>query len=133
MNEPVNPRAAKAVRAVFAGTLCLEAITVLFVPRAVSQFGDGLTTAKLTYALALAGLLIVTAGLLRRPWGLGLGTVLQLGIIACGIMTTAMYVLGVIFTAIWVYGLRVRGQVLRHYAAMDAANQPAGKQAENGE
>lgn len=116
-----NPRAAKAVRAVFAGTLCLEAITVLFVPRAVSQFGDGLTTAKLTYALTLAGLLIITAGLMRHSWALGLGSVLQLGIIGCGVMTNAMYVLGVIFTAIWVYGLRVRGQVLRHYAAMAAA------------
>jgi len=120
MSEQLNPRAAKAIRAVFAGTLTLEAITVLFVPRAVAQFGDGLTTAKLAYALTLAGLLLLTAGLLRFRWGLAVGTVLQLAIIGCGVMTTAMYVLGVIFTAIWLYALRVRGQVLRHYAAMAA-------------
>lgn len=123
MSEPINPRATKAIRGVFAGILCLEAITVLFVPRAVAQFGDGLTTAKLAYTLSLAGLLIITAGLLRRHWALGLGTLLQLAIIGCGVLTTAMYVLGAVFAAIWIYALRVRTQVLRHYAAL-AAQRP---------
>jgi uncharacterized protein DUF4233 len=110
--ESPNPRTVKAVRGVFAATLTLEALTVLFVPRAVAQSGSGLTTTKLVILIVLAVLLIVAAGLQRRQVGLVLGTVLQVGLIACGVMTGAMYVLGIIFTAIWLYELHIRRQLL---------------------
>ena len=110
--EGPNPRTARAVRGVFAATLTLEALTVLFVPRAVSQFGSGLTTTKLVILLVLAALFIVAAGLIRRPFGLVLGSVLQLCLIACGVMTNAMYILGVIFGAIWLYELHIRKLLL---------------------
>lgn len=108
-----NPRAARAVRGVFAGTLCLEALTVLFVPRAIAQTGSGLTTSRLVLLLVLAGLLILTAGLLRFPAALVAGSVLQVALVGCGIIVSAMYVLGVIFVGIWIYELRVRAQLLR--------------------
>lgn len=110
--EGPNPRTVKAVRGVFAATLTLEALTVLFVPRAVAQSGSGLTTTKLVLLFVLAGLLIVAAALIRRPAGLVLGSILQLGLIACGVMTGAMYVLGVIFGAIWLYELHIRRVLL---------------------
>lgn len=110
--ESPNPRTVKAVRGVFAATLTLEALTVLFVPRAVAQSGSGLTTTKLVILIVLAVLLIVAAGLQRRQVGLVLGTVLQVGLIACGVMTGAMYVLGIVFTAIWLYELHIRRQLL---------------------
>jgi hypothetical protein len=106
-------RAERAVRGVLAGTLGLEALMVLFVPRAIAQTGPGLTTGRLVVLLVLFALLLVTAFVVPRRAGLILGTVLQFAVIACGMFTLAMYVLGVIFLAIWVYELRVRSQLLR--------------------
>lgn len=107
-----NPRTRKAVRGVFAGTLVLEALMVLFVPRAIARTSEGLSGLSLGVLLGLAVLLVVCAGLMGRRAGLVLGSVLQLAVIACGVLTGAMYVLGVIFAAIWVYELRVRAQIL---------------------
>jgi hypothetical protein len=101
------------VRAAFAATLCLEALTVLFVPRAIAQFGPGLTATRLTLLLGLAGLLLVAAFLQGYPAGRLLGSVLQAGVVATGLLTAAMYVLGVLFTAVWLYLLRLRRDLLR--------------------
>jgi hypothetical protein len=104
--------AARAVRGMFAGTLCLEAFTVVLVPRTVAQFGTGLTTVKLAVLLVLAALLVVVAFLQRRRWGTPLGSVLQVGVIGCGVLTGAMYALGGIFALIWLYELRLRRELL---------------------
>ncbi len=107
-----HPRTVRAVNGVFSATLTLEALVVLFVPRAVAQFGSGLTTTKLVILVVLAVLLVATALMVKRPWALVVGSVLQVAIIACGVMTTAMYVLGAIFGAIWLYELQIRRQLL---------------------
>jgi len=109
----VETRAARAVRSAFAATLCLEALTLLFVPRAIAQFGPGLTATRLTLVLGLAGLLLVTAFLQRYRAGRLLGSALQAGVVATGLLTAAMYVLGVLFTAVWLYLLRLRRDLLR--------------------
>lgn len=107
-----DPRTVRAVRGAFAATLVLEALVVLLVPRTVAQFGSGLTGWKLTLLLVLAGLFILAAALLRRPYGLPLGTGLQAALIACGFLTKAMFLLGVIFALVWYYLLRVRRDLL---------------------
>ena len=54
--------------------------------------------------LALVSVLL--AGLIGRyRWALGVGTVLQFVIIAAGIEIPALYVLGVIFCALWFTGI----------------------------
>lgn len=103
----------RAVRGIFAATLCLEALTVLFVPRALAGSDGGLTRTRLIILLVLAAALLAAAALQGRSFGLVLGTALQLAVIASGVLTSAMYVLGVIFAAIWVYELRIRAQLLR--------------------
>lgn len=105
-------RAERAVRAAFAATLALEALLMLFVPRAIAQSGPGLTAGRLAVLLSLAGVLLVAAGLQRRRFGLALGSALQFVVIATGLLATAMYFLGVIFGLIWIYLLRVRREVL---------------------
>lgn len=104
--------AARAVRGVIAGTLCMEAFTVALVPGVVAKFGSGLTALKLTLLLSLAVVLVVVAFLQRRPWGLAVASALQVAVLACGLLTTAMYGLGGIFVLIWVYELRVRRELL---------------------
>jgi len=107
-----DPRTARAVRGTFATALVLEALVVLLVPRTVAQFGSGLTAWKLAVLLVLAGLFVLAAGLVGRTYGLAVGTALQAALIACGFLTRAMFVLGVIFALVWYYLLRVRRDLL---------------------
>ena len=56
----------------------------------------------------LAVCALVLGGLVGRPgmrWALWAGTVLQALVIAAGVVVPAMYVLGVIFAALWVTGI----------------------------
>jgi Protein of unknown function (DUF4233) len=106
-------RVKRALRGVFAAVLSLESLAVLFVPRAIAQFGAGLTALRLVFLLGLAGLLLLAAFLQRWRAGLALGSVLQLAIITTGLLTGAMYVVGGLFTATWIYLLRVRRSLLR--------------------
>lgn len=117
MTEPAGgpgreARVARAVRGALAAALLLEAVTVLFVPRAIAQVGDGLTAGRLAVLLTLAGLLLVAAGLQRRRAGLILGSVLQLALIATGLLTPVMYVLGALFGLVWIFLLRLRRDLL---------------------
>jgi len=57
-------------------------------------------------ALALCALLL--SGMVGRPrmgWAVKAGTVLQVMVIAAGVVVPAMYVLGVIFAALWGTGI----------------------------
>jgi hypothetical protein len=114
---PVDPeaarrRAARAIRGAFAAVLSLEALAVLFVPRAIAQFGPGLTAVRLALLLTLAALLLAAAFLQRHRVGLVLGTVLQACLIATGVLSGAMYVVGVLFLGVWLYLLYGRRRVL---------------------
>ena len=112
--EARRARAMRAARGALAGALMLEAIAVLFVPRAIAPLDDvGLTGGRLAVLLTLAGLLLLASGLQRSRAGLVLGSVLQLAVIATGVLLTAMYVLGVIFAAAWLYLLKVRRDLTR--------------------
>lgn len=103
-----------AIRGTLAAALCLEALTVLFAPRAIARVGDGgLTGAKLVVLVVLAAALFVTAGLVKRKAGLVLGSVLQVAVIATGVLVGAMYFLGLLFACVWAYALWVRQEILR--------------------
>lgn len=47
--------------------------------------------------------LVALAGLQRWAWAVYAGAVAQLGLILLGILTPAMYVIGAVFAALWVY------------------------------
>jgi Protein of unknown function (DUF4233) len=101
-----------AVRGTLAAGLILEGITVLFVPLAVARV-DGLGPVRLTLVLVLAVALFVAAGMQRRRAGLVLGTVLQVAVIACGVIAPAMYFLGLLFAGVWAYLLWIRQEIAR--------------------
>jgi hypothetical protein len=107
-------RRGHAIRGTLAAALCLEALTVLFVPRAVARVGDeGLTGTRLTILIVIAALLFLAAGLVKRPAGIVLGSALQVAVIATGVMVGAMYFLGLLFAGVWAYVLWVRQEILR--------------------
>ncbi|MGY1603088.1 DUF4233 domain-containing protein [Geodermatophilus sp. SYSU D00815] len=109
----VDPaRAAKALSGGAAAALLLEAIVVLFVPRGIAQSGPGLTGFRLTALLVLFALLVVAAGLQRRPQGLLIGTALQVPVVLTGLFNSVMWLLGGVFALIWLYLLQVRKELL---------------------
>ncbi|HEU5006949.1 MAG TPA: DUF4233 domain-containing protein [Jatrophihabitantaceae bacterium] len=104
-------RANKATRGALAGILGLEAVVTLLVPRAIA-FTTGLGLTRTLILVGLAVLMIVAAGLVRRPFGIGVGTVLQLLFVLTGILLPAMFVVGAIFAAIWGYLLSLRHELV---------------------
>ena len=106
-------RVERAVHGTLAAALILEALTVLFVPRAIAPLSDdGLTGGQLAFLLGLVGALVVAAGLQRRDAGRLLGSVLQVPVVATGFLVGAMFVLGLLFAGVWIYLLRIRGELL---------------------
>lgn len=97
--------------------LILEALVVLFVPRAIAQSGPGLTPWRLTAVLAVVVALIVVAALQRRSWGPQAGLLVQLPVLATGLLTGVMFFLGALFLALWAYHLRIRAELLGPAAA----------------
>ena len=104
-------RANKATRGAMAGILGLEALVVLLIPRAIA-FTSGLGSTRTTILFVLAGVLIVAAALVRRPWGIAVGSVLQLMFFLTGIMIATMFLVGAIFIAIWGRLLMLRHEVI---------------------
>jgi hypothetical protein len=112
VTAPDPVRAGRALNGAAAGVMVLEGIVVLFVPRGIAQEGVGLTGFRLVYLLVLAVLLIVASGLQRRPYGLVVGTVLQVPVLLTGLFNGVMWFLGGIFLLIWLYLLQVRKELL---------------------
>jgi Protein of unknown function (DUF4233) len=114
LREAAERRRDRAVSGTLAAGLILEGITVLFVPMAVARIGaGGISGTRLTLLLVLAGALFATAGLQRRRVGRILASLLQLAVIATGVIVPAMYFLGLLFTGVWVYLLWVRQEIDR--------------------
>ncbi len=88
--------------------LGMEAVVVLLaiVPAKALEHVSGGTAGMVGGAIALVA--IVLAGCVGRPrmgWALYAGSALQFLVIASGVVIPAMYVLGVIFTALWFTGI----------------------------
>ena len=112
MTAPDPVRAARALYGGAAAVLVLEAIVVLFVPRGIAQTGPGLTGFRLTFLLTLAVLLILAAGVQRRPRGLIIGTVLQVPLVLTGLFNSVLWLIGGIFALLWLYLLQLRRDML---------------------
>jgi Protein of unknown function (DUF4233) len=110
--EDRRRRADRATRGVLAAVLCLEAFVVLLVPRAIAQTAQGLSETKTLLLVALAIVLICCGFLLRRPWGIGLGSVLQLVLATTVVLIPVLGVVLLMFLLVWLYLLRTRRQLV---------------------
>lgn len=83
--------------------LAFEAIVVMLAIPVALNFGVLADRTGLVVGggFALALLLLLGIGTLRRPWGIAAGWVLQGLVIATGIVVPAMLVMGAIFAALW--------------------------------
>ena len=112
MTAPDPVRAARALGGAGAAVLLIEGIVVLFVPRGIAQSGPGLSGGRLWILLALALVLILAAGLQRRPQGVVVGTVLQVPLLLTGLLNGVMWFLGGAFVLVWLYLLELRKDLL---------------------
>lgn len=102
----------RATRGAAAGLLCLEGLVVLLIPRAIAQTSTGLDATKTGLLVGLAVVLVGCGFLLRRPWGIGAGSVLQLLVLATVLLIPVLAIVVVFFLLIWWYLLRTRHQLL---------------------
>ena len=111
MIEARAKRADRATRGALAAVLVLEALVVLLVPRAIART-SGLGTTRTVVLIVLAVLLIAVGGLLRRPWGIAVGSAMQVVFTATGVLIPTMFVVGVVFALIWWRILVLRHEVV---------------------
>ena len=102
------PLEGKSIRQLCGTVLVFEAIVIaLAIPVAiVGEHANHGLAGGVGGALAVCAVLI--GGVVGRPrmaWALLAGTVLQLLVIAAGVVVPAMYILGLIFAALWVTGI----------------------------
>ncbi len=103
----------KSFSAVMAATLLLEAIVVLLAIPVVGEVGGGLSPASLGYLIGLAALLVLLAGLQRRPWAIWVNLGVQLVLIAGFAVYPGIGFIGVLFTALWALIAYFRAEVRR--------------------
>lgn len=112
MTAPDPVRAGRALGGAAAAVLLIEGIAVLFVPRGIAQTGPGLAGGRLWILLGLALVLILAAGVQRRPHGVLVGTVLQVPLLLTGLLNGVMWFLGGGFVLAWLYLLELRKDLL---------------------
>ena len=103
------------MRRLCATVLVFEAIVIgLAIPVAITIEHEPHLAAGLAGGV-LAAVAVLLAAVVGRPgqgWALAAGSLLQVAVIATGVVVPAMYVLGVVFAALWAVaiwlGLRYR-------------------------
>jgi len=103
----------RSFAAVMAATLILEAIVVLLAIPVVGAVGGGLTSVSLGYLIGLAALLILLAGLQRRPWAIWADLGAQALLLAGFAVYPGVGVIGVVFTGLWALLVYFRAEVRR--------------------
>jgi hypothetical protein len=85
--------------------LVLEAMSMFFVMLVVN--GRDLLPAGVAFGGGLGAIVVMllVSRVLRFRWGLVLGCLVQVGLIACGLLDSVMYVVAGVFVALWTYCL----------------------------
>ena len=103
----------KSFAAVMAATLMLEAIVVLLAIPVVGAVGGGLNAVSLGYLIGLAVLLVLLAGLQRRPWAIWVNLGVQVILLAGFAVYPGVGFIGVLFTGVWALIAYLRAEVRR--------------------
>lgn len=99
-------------------TLILEALLIFFATLVAFRLSGLPTGLVWGGGLGLAVACVVASGLVRRPYGMAIGGVLQVLMLLTGLVVPAMWVMGGIFVVLWVWLAWIGQQ-------MDAARAPA--------
>jgi hypothetical protein len=127
------PDPTRGLRGVFAAILVLEAVVVALALLVLPKFGAGATWWGVALIGGIALLMVVAAGLQRRPWALRLALVLQAATIACGLLVPGLAVMGVVFAGVWGGVLLMRREVRRRWLRGELPAQVAAREKAAGE
>ena len=86
--------------------LILEALVVLLAIPIAINVSDTNATYALFIGIALAGLLVLTVGVITKPIAVPIGWVLQVLVIASGVVVPTMFFVGGLFALLWFYAVR---------------------------
>ncbi|WP_084129866.1 DUF4233 domain-containing protein [Demequina sp. NBRC 110055] len=121
------PKKQRSASLVFRQTVLLcEAFTMFF----ATLLGYGLVRGGLVDAtmtqilvggLALTVLMGWASGVQKRSWGIWVGWLMQLPLLAAGVVDTAITIMGVVYLIVWIVGVRLGGRIDRERAERDAA------------
>ena len=132
------PRRRRSARRQFAATtLAMEAFVVLFVT--LVALGLRVAPSGVLWAAGggLAGVLLLLSGMLRAPGGYLAGTLVQIPVVASGVVlllspvtgsgfaAAIIFVVAAVFVTLWTVSLRVGGRIDRERAEWDAAHADA--------
>jgi hypothetical protein len=104
-----NPLA--AARGVASAALVVEALVLLLAIVPLAKLAGAAARPGIWLVLALAGLAVVFAGLLRYGWAWWAALVVPAALLVGGVFHWSLAVLGVIFGLLWGYVLNVRRTV----------------------
>jgi thiol:disulfide interchange protein len=111
----------KTRRATCAGMLGLQAIVFILTTPVLLTLTDVDTGVGVGIGVGLAVACVVVAGLVRRPFGLQLGFVVQVAAIALGVLVPMMFVLGLVFLGLYTAAYVVGGRIDEEKAEAEAA------------
>ncbi len=96
------------MRVLGGSVLAFEAIVViLLIPVAITVGTvSGPPWVFISVGITLVIALILTAGFVTRPWGITVGWILQVLILATSVLVPAMLIVGGIFTLLWALAIR---------------------------
>jgi hypothetical protein len=99
------------MRRLGSSVLGMEAIVVALMTPVAITVNKVSPTLAVTVGVGLAVLCVIAAGMLKRPVGYILGSVIQVLAIATGLLVSTMFFLGVIFAALWITAIFVARRV----------------------
>ncbi|MDQ4492345.1 DUF4233 domain-containing protein [Sinomonas sp. ASV486] len=120
--RPGMPRKRRSVRVMFASVLLLmEAFVVFFATLVLfglrgRELGAG---AILGGGLGLMVVFILACAVVSRPWGLWVGWVLQLALLALGFFEPMMFLVGAVLLVTWFFTIRTGARLDRENAQRD--------------
>jgi hypothetical protein len=103
-------------RTLAAATVSLEAFVVFFAGLVAKDLSSLSTSGALAVFGGLAVACLLTAGVLRRPWGYGFGWLVQAATIATGFWVPVMFFLGALFAVLWFVALQQGARIERERA-----------------
>ena len=116
--RPGRQRRPRSVRATLAAiVLAVEFLVVLLAALVVWGLRDLPAGAALGGGAALLLLIVVAAALARSPVGIALGWLVQVALLAAGVVQIAVGIVGLLFGAFWLYCMIVGGRIDRREAA----------------
>ncbi|MBC7291076.1 MAG: DUF4233 domain-containing protein [Actinotalea sp.] len=120
--DDATPRPPRSARRQFAATvLVLEAFVVFFATLVAFGLREGNPAAIFVLGGTLSLSMILVAGMLRWPAAYVAGSVLQVPMVAIGLVVPLMFVVAGAFVVLWVWGLRLGARIDRERAERAAA------------